>query len=181
MIGMYGSYLQMQRRQALYDTDTGRTAGKERSRMIYDKTENAQRYMGISRNLDRALRYMAETDLAQMEDGRHEIEGDEVFVNIMQADTKADKKEYEFHEEYYDIQIDLSGREDILFAQEFQEITKPYSGNGDIGMGICTCETVCHLEPGKFAICMPTEPHMPGVAAEGREERIRKAVIKVRK
>ena len=102
--------------------------------MIYDKTENAQRYMGISRNLDRALRYMTETDLAQMEDGRHEIEGDEVFVNIMQADTKADKKEYEFHEEYYDIQIDLSGREDILFAQEFQEITKPYSGNGDIGM-----------------------------------------------
>lgn len=149
--------------------------------MIYDKTENAQRYMGISRNLDRALRYMTETDLAQMEDGRHEIEGDEVFVNIMQADTKADKKEYEFHEEYYDIQIDLSGREDILFAQEFQEITKPYSGNGDIGMGICTCETVCHLEPGKFAICMPTEPHMPGMAAEGREERIRKAVIKVRK
>ena len=48
-------------------------------------------------------------------------------------------------------------------------------------MGICTCETVCHLEPGKFAICMPTEPHMPGVAAGGREERIRKAVIKVRK
>ena len=44
--------------------------------MIYDKTENAQRYMGISRNLDRALRYMTETDLAQMEDGRHEIEGD---------------------------------------------------------------------------------------------------------
>ena len=66
MIGMYGSYLQRQRRQALYDTDTGRTAGKERSRMIYDKTENAQRYMGISRNLDRALRYMTETDLAQM-------------------------------------------------------------------------------------------------------------------
>lgn len=149
--------------------------------MIYDKTGNAQRYMGISGNLDRALRYMMETDLARMEDGRHEIDGEEVFVNIMHADTKADKKEYEFHEEYYDIQIDLSGREDIHFAREFQEITKPYNGNGDIGMGICSCETVCHLEPGSFAICMPTEPHMPGVAAEGREERIRKAVIKVRK
>ena len=149
--------------------------------MIYDKLENAQRYMGMSRNLDRALRYMMETDLAELEDGRHEVDGDKVFVNIMHADTKADKKEYEFHEAYYDIQIDLSGREDILFAQEFQEITKPYGGDGDIGMGICVCETVCHLEPGKFAICMPMEPHMPGVAAEGRDERIRKAVIKVRK
>ena len=48
-------------------------------------------------------------------------------------------------------------------------------------MGIWVCETVCPLEPGKFAICMLSEPHMPGVAAEGREERIRKAVIKVRK
>ena len=44
--------------------------------MIYDKTENAQRYMGISRNLDRALRYMTETDLAQMEDGRIHIDPD---------------------------------------------------------------------------------------------------------
>ncbi len=149
--------------------------------MIYDITDNAQRYMGMSRNMDRALRYMMETDLTELEDGRHEIDGDKVFVNIMHADTKADRLEYEFHEEYYDIQIDLSGREDILFAQEFQEITKPYNEGGDIGMGICSCKAVCHLEPGKFAVCMPTEPHMPGVATDGLEERIRKAVIKVHK
>ena len=37
------------------------------------------------------------------------------------------------------------------------------------------------MEPGKFAVCMPTEPHMPGVATDGLEERIRKAVIKVHK
>lgn len=149
--------------------------------MIYDKIGNAQRYMGISRNLDQALRYMMETDLSLLEDGRHEIDGDAVFVNVMHADTKADKTEYEFHENYYDIQIDLSGKEDILFSQELHETTKPYCKDGDIGMGLCRCETVCHLAPGMFAVCVPLEPHMPGVAAEWQEERIRKAVIKVRK
>ncbi len=82
--------------------------------MIYDITDNAQRYMGMSRNMDRALRYMMETDLTELEDGRHEIDGDKVFVNIMHADTKADRPEYEFHEEYYDIQIDLS--EEKIFS-----------------------------------------------------------------
>lgn len=148
--------------------------------MIYDKIENAVRYMGISQNLDRALQYLLDTDLSSLEDGKHIIDGENVFVNVMQAATKADKKEYEFHEKYYDIQVDILGREDILFSTGFEEITKPYKEEGDIGFGFCQCEAVCHLAPGRFAICEPGEPHLPGSAAKGLEEQIRKAVIKVR-
>lgn len=147
--------------------------------MIYDKIENAHRYLGISHNMDTALRYMMGTDLASLADGKHVVDGEAVFVNVMQAMTAADKKEYEFHEEYYDIQIDLAGAEDVWFSTAFDEITRPYQT--DIGMGTCACEAVCHLKPGRFVICEPTEPHLPGVAAGGREEKIRKAVIKVQK
>ena len=149
--------------------------------MIFDRIENAGRYMGISENLDRALTYMMNTDLTLLENGRHEIDGDKVFVNVMDAVTRTGKGEYEFHEQYYDIQIDLSGNEDVLFATEYQEITKPYQKDGDIGMGICNCEALCHLGPGKFVVCEPTEPHLPGAAADGKEQEIRKAVIKVHK
>lgn len=147
--------------------------------MIFDKIENAGRYLGISENLDKALKYMMDTDLAALENGKHVVDGEKVFVNIMDAVTKAGKCEYEFHEQYYDIQIDLVGNEDVLFATEYQEITKPYQKDGDIGMGICRCETLCHLGEGKFVICEPAEPHLPGAAVDGREEKIRKAVIKV--
>ena len=149
--------------------------------MIFDRIENAGRYMGISENLDKALRFMMETDLSSLENGRHEIDGDNVFVNVMEAVTKAGKCEYEFHEKYYDIQIDLVGNEDVLFSTEYQEITKPYQEDGDIGMGTCKCEALCHLGQGKFVVCEPTEPHLPGAAADGKEQEIRKAVIKVHK
>ncbi len=147
--------------------------------MIYDKIEKAGRYLGISQNMDRAIQYMMDTDLSSLEDGKHVIDGENVFVNVMEAVTKADKNEYEFHQEYYDIQIDIVGNEDIMFASQYQEITKPYQKEGDIGFGICQCEALCHLGPARFAICEPGEPHLPGVAAEGKEDKIRKAVIKV--
>lgn len=147
--------------------------------MIYDKIEKAGRYLGISRNMDRAIQYMMDTDFSSLEDGKHVIDGENVFVNVMQADTKADKNEYEFHEDYYDIQIDIVGNEDILFASQFQEITKSYRKDGDIGFGTCQCEALCHLGPLRFAVCEPGEPHLPGLAAGGKEDRIRKAVIKV--
>lgn len=149
--------------------------------MIYDKIENAGRYLGISEHLDKAIHYMMDTDFSSLEDGRHVIDGENVFVNVMQADTKTGKEEYESHRAYYDIQIDISGSEDILFSEEFQVITQPYREDGDIGFGTCRCEAVCHLGSGRFAVCEPEEPHLPGVAAEGREEHIRKAVIKVRR
>lgn len=149
--------------------------------MVFDKIENAERYLGISRNLDRALHYMAETDLSLLEDGKHVIDEDRIFINVMQAVTNPDKNEYEFHEKYYDIQIDLSGAEDIWFSTEYQEITKPYQEDADIGMGTCDCEAVCHLSPGRFVICEPKEPHLPGVAVGTEGKQIRKAVIKVRR
>lgn len=149
--------------------------------MIFDRIENWQRYLGISGNMDKALAYMAETDLSLLKDGRHEIDGNNVFINVMQAVTDPDKKEYEFHEEYYDIQIDLAGCEDVWFSTEYQEITMPYDRNGDIGMGICRGEAVCHLSQGRFVVCEPKEPHLPGVAPGAEKEQIRKAVIKVHK
>ena len=149
--------------------------------MIYDKIANGGRYLGISSYLDKALWFMMDTDLASLEDGRHEIDGDNVFVNVMCANTKADKKEYEFHEKYYDIQIDLEGAEDVLFSTAFEEITIPYEESGDIGRGTAVCEVCCHLTPGRFVICEPQEPHLPVLAVQGREEPVRKAVFKVRK
>ena len=41
--------------------------------MIYDKLSNAKRYLGISENLDVALRFIAEHDLNELPLGKTEI------------------------------------------------------------------------------------------------------------
>ncbi len=150
--------------------------------MIFDKIENVGRYVGISENLDKALRYLANNDLSLLQNGKSIIDGDNVFVNVMQATTNPDtEREYEFHEEYYDIQIDIKGTEEVWFGTEYQQLTQPYQKERDIGFGKCRCEAVCRLSPGRFVICEPGEPHMPGVAPDGKAEQIYKAVMKVHK
>lgn len=147
--------------------------------MIFDRIENAGRYFGISRNLDQALTVLLHTDLAELSDGRHPINGENVFMNVMEAVTAPEcDRAYEYHIQYYDIQTDIAGKEDVLFGTSFLKMTVPY--REDIGFGICGCGARVHLEPGWFVVCEPGEPHLPGVAAAEGGQRIRKAVIKVR-
>ena len=40
------------------------------------------RYLGISKTLDTAIRYLVSNDLTQLHMGRNEIDGDDVFVNM---------------------------------------------------------------------------------------------------
>lgn len=146
--------------------------------MIFNTTVNAGNYLGISPNLDKAFTFLLQTDLSALPNGRHEIDGDRVFVNLMDAETNPDEnRPYEFHHRYYDIQIDLEGEEEIRFATEAGTITKPYQD--DIGFADCECAVVCKLGPGRFALCEPGEPHLPGIAPQHRTQSIRKAVIKV--
>lgn len=148
--------------------------------MIFDKTEHADRYFGISSNLDTALAWMMKTDLSSLECGSYPIDGEEVFVKIMNAQTNPDaEREYEYHNLYFDIQIDIKGREDVLFGTEYRKLTRPLWE--DIGFGDCDCRATAHLTPGMFVICWPMEPHLPGTSPVGKPEQIKKAVIKVRK
>lgn len=150
--------------------------------MIFDKIENAGRYLGISENLDKAIHFLLENDLTSLPEGKTFIDGDKVFVNVMQAVTNPDaEREYEFHKKYYDIQIDLEGEEKVRFGTGYRKITKEYDAGSDIGFGQCDSEAECSLSPGRFVICEPQEPHQPGGAAGENAEQIRKAVVKVHK
>lgn len=148
--------------------------------MIFDAIENIERYFGMNKNLDRALQYLKDTDLTLLAEGKSVIDGENVFINVMQAITNSDtERAYEFHKSYYDIQIDILGSEEVWFGTEYQKITQSYDKERDIGFGNCRREAVCRLSPGRFVVCEPGEPHLPGVALNGVEEQIRKAVIKV--
>ena len=72
-------------------------------------------------DLPAALRAIVKQALAlapeTLEPGRYEIDGNDIFINVMAFETAdAQSKRYEQHRDYADIQILLSGNERIDFG-----------------------------------------------------------------
>ena len=77
---------------------------KEGAFMIYDTLEHRDQYRGLSPRLAKALDFLAETDFFALPDGRCDIDGDEVFANVMTYETKTANETPESHRRYMDIQ-----------------------------------------------------------------------------
>ena len=82
--------------------------------MIYTKKQNLHRYLGMSPEMDTAIRYIQTADLRTLVKGRNEIDGDQVFVNRFDYQTMPqDQAIWEGHIQYADIHVLLSGNEKI--------------------------------------------------------------------
>lgn len=114
--------------------------------------------------------------------GRYELQGDDVFMSVMQFATQAPElKKAELHVQYFDIQLLLAGEERVFYGIvgsarecEVRHIEEDYQ--------LCSRieeEKSISLKPGMFVVFMPGEPHKPGCAVSDATE-IKKVVIKVR-
>ena len=65
----------------------------------------------------KAFAWLASTDLAALEPGRNEIDGDDIFANVMTiTSSAASEKNYEAHRAYADIHCVIAGEERIGIA-----------------------------------------------------------------
>lgn len=149
--------------------------------MIYDKLTNIGLYKGTNRNLDTAIEYILNHDISRLPLGRTSVDGDLVYINVMDAQTgPLESRNYEVHKEYMDIQIDLSGTEIIQIGNSTGMIVKDYNSQTDFGAVECTDLTSCTMGPGNFIVCMAGEPHKPGIATS-EQTALKKCVFKVHK
>ena len=69
--------------------------------MICDALEHLDRYCGLHRNLDTAIDYLTAYhvahDLSDLPLGRTEVDGENVFINVMEADLSPDSTRLEYH------------------------------------------------------------------------------------
>ena len=116
-------------------------------------------------------------DLYDLPLGRTEVDGENVFINVMEADLSPDSTRFEYHKKYADLQIDLTGGEGWgytnLPGEEAGEFT------GDIGFRTSPDAVSGTLGEGRFVLFFPGELHKPGVARPGCAH-VRKVVIKIR-
>ena len=131
---------------------------------------------------EKALNYLEKLIVELPENGRYEVDGDKIYINVSSYETKpvSNERLFESHKDYIDIQVMVKGREMIGFApEEALTVTTPYNKEGDYELYAMAddIDRVIFTE-GKLAVIYPGEPHAPGLAC-GSPENVKKAVIKV--
>src|SRR5450432_309220 len=147
--------------------------------MIIDTIANAESYVNLSSKIASALGFICRHDLAELSLGRHEIEGEEIFANIQEYQTRpAEKCFWEAHRRYIDVQLVQSGAEIMRWAPIQQmKIAKEYDSDADYVVLTGSGEQI-EISAGRFVILMPHDAHMPGIMIE-RPKAVRKVVVKV--
>ena len=146
--------------------------------MICDTLDQLHLYKGFHKNLDTAIEFLAAHPLDTLPLGRTEVDGDEVFINVMDADLKPHTGSHaEYHRLYADLQIDLTGGEGWGYANEPGEEVGKYAV--DCGFQDSASVVSGALGEGRFVLFFPTELHKPGLVQDGCAN-VRKAVVKIK-
>jgi len=148
--------------------------------MILDSLKNSELYLSINPRLKVAFDFIANTNLAELEAGIHKIDGDDIFVNILEGELKqrGDAK-LEVHNLYADIQVLVCGESEDFGWSERVDLTKPqtdFNKEKDVQLFDDAPQTYYTLKKGQFTILLPQDAHAP-MAGEGS---FKKAFFKVR-
>lgn len=126
-----------------------------------------------------ACEYIRTHDLSAMRPGHYEIDGDNLYVNIVDTELKpACEARLEAHDRYIDVQIPLSCTE-TFGVKARKECTMP-RGEMDIENDIIffgdSIETLVNVRAGEMIVFPPDTAHAPLIGTG----RIRKAIFKVK-
>lgn len=82
--------------------------------MIIDRIENCDTFFMLGNRFESGFNFLRENDLREFPEGKHEIEGNDVYVIISSYTTKSpEESSPEAHKVYADIQYMLKGTENI--------------------------------------------------------------------
>lgn len=146
--------------------------------MLTDTLQNLPRYRGLHPNLDTAIDYLQAADLTALPLGRTVVDGEKVFVNVMEAELRPAKgAAFEYHRRYADLQIDLTGSEYWAWAAGGTP-QGDFDPAADVGFATGPEQSSGTLGEGRFALFLPGEYHKPS-CVRGECTALRKAVVKI--
>lgn len=147
--------------------------------MILDSMKNAALYYGVCPRMQRAFELLAQTDLMSLPEGKTLLDGEEIFVNVMERDLKQiGEAKVEVHNKYADIQILLTGKDEGFGWIERADLKEPiadFDEAKDVQLFNDAYQTIYTIVPGQFTILMPEDGHAPMIG----EGKVRKAIVKV--
>lgn len=146
--------------------------------MIVDTLDNLEKYVSVNPLFADVVKFIKENDLNALDDGKHFLKSNDLFVNITTASGKTpESATYETHRRMLDIQIPLSAPETYGYMPlkdmpevDYNEAKDVSKYPGLMGGSYIKCN------PGEFAIFFPQDGHKPCIG----EGDIHKAIFKVK-
>lgn len=145
--------------------------------MILDSLEQFNRYAGLNPLFPRVAEFLASTDMASLKPGRHDILGDDLYVNIAEAKPKTQAEALiETHDCMIDIQVPITDAEQQGWTPREALPHSTYNPDTDMTLYEGQAQTYFELRPGQFTIFFPSDGHAPAITATT----LRKAIFKVK-
>ncbi|MHC6180846.1 NanQ anomerase/TabA/YiaL family protein [Clostridium sp. JNZ X4-2] len=147
--------------------------------MIVDRLANAEQYYKLSPGIEKAFKYIQNTDLTDIKPGKYAIEDDKVFAVVSEYKTKSLKEGlWEAHRKYIDIQYIVSGKEKMGYCcSDCMKTIIEYDEKKDIlfmdGQG-----DFLTIHEGEFALFTPKDAHMPSIEADDSQI-VKKILVKI--
>jgi biofilm protein TabA len=146
--------------------------------MVLDSLAQAHRYTSLHPAFARAFDFLTSTNLRSLEQGRHALDGDRLYVLLDHKDGRGrEGARLEAHRRYIDIQLTIEGSEEIGWrpTAECHQPSGEFDETKDIGFFDDRPTTWLAVRPGRFAIFFPDDAHAP-LAGRGL---LKKAIVKI--
>lgn len=126
-----------------------------------------------------ALEYIKSNDLSKLNKGRNDIDGDNLYVNIIETNLKTPQEaKFEAHDQYIDIQVPISCGES--YGVKARELCTQPVGEMNVEQDYIlyddAVEEIVSREAGEMIVFEPDTAHAPCIG----QGPIKKAVFKVK-
>lgn len=148
--------------------------------MVFGNIRDLKEYGFLEKDVLKCFAYAKEHDLVSYEKGSHEIDGDDLFVNIVEYETtETENRFWEAHRYYLDLHVMLDGKEriDVNFIDNLEQ--KEFVEKDDFLPMEGKANGHVVLEKGDFLLCYPKDAHRTAVKVDD-SEKIKKAIFKIR-
>lgn len=151
--------------------------------MIYTNIRSSSRYYPIHERLERTIQAMLELRAQPFKAGRHPVDGDDIYINAAEYDTKPQEKTVmEAHRAYIDVMLLLEGEERIAVCDiaAAGAVVQDYNAAGDALLAELPEKVSTEfMRPDDIAVLFPEDCHAPGLNTDGTH-RVRKLIAKIR-
>ena len=147
--------------------------------MILDSLKNKEQYVSLHPRFKQVFDYIDTHDLAAMELGRHDVDGDNIFVMVQELELRPlEQARLELHRKYIDIQLVLRGDEEVFGWSEKKDCLTPeteFDEAKDIQLFTDIPQCFYTVGQGQFTILFPEDGHAP-MLGEGH---VKKCIFKI--
>lgn len=148
--------------------------------MVFGNIRDLNDYGYLEEEVLKCFAYAKEHDLMEFEKGSHKIDGDNLFVNIVEYETTVPENRFwEAHRQYLDLHLMLKGSEqiDVNFIDNMEQ--KEFVPKDDFLPLEGDPNSHVVLSEGDFLLCYPKDGHRTAVQVK-ESVMIKKAIFKIK-